>query len=55
MLCPALSPNRNPIENLWDQIQRKMDNEQPKPITVTELRVWASIPMVLLIRMRKVR
>jgi hypothetical protein len=29
MNWPALSPVLNPIEHLWDEIQRRLNEEQP--------------------------
>lgn len=46
---PPYSADLNPIEHLWDEIQRKLNEEQPYPSTSAELgaafsRVWANIP-----------
>jgi transposase len=53
---PALSPDLNPIEHLWDEIQRRLNEEQPSPTTAAELsvsfqRVWAGIPIAFLNRL----
>ena len=50
MNWPALTPDLNPIEHLWDEIQRWLNEEQPSPTTAAELsvafqRVWARIPI----------
>ena len=52
----ALSPDLNPIEHLWDEIQRRLNEEQPSPTTAAELsiafqRVWALIPMAFINRL----
>jgi transposase len=39
MNWPALSPDLNPIEHLWDEIQRQLNEEQPSPTTAAELSV----------------
>jgi hypothetical protein len=51
-----LSPDLNPIEHLWDEIQRRLNEEQPSPTTAAELsvsfqRVWAGIPIAFLNRL----
>ena len=56
MNWPALSPDLNPIEHLWDHIQLKLNEEQPRPTTAAELslayqRVWARIPMAFVNRL----
>ena len=53
---PALSPDLNPIEHLWDHIQLKLNQQQPRPTTAAELsmayqRVWATIPMAFINRL----
>ena len=53
---PALSPYLNPIEHLWDKIQRRLNEEQPSPTTAAELsvafqRVSAFIPMAFINRL----
>jgi hypothetical protein len=58
MNWPALNPDLNPIEHLWDEIQRRLNEEQPSPTTAAELSVafqtvWAHIPIVLINRLKK--
>ena len=50
MSWPALSLDLNPIDNIWDGIQRKLNEVRPRPITAADLsvaflRIWAAIPM----------
>lgn len=40
MPWPALSPVLNPIEHLWDEFQRYINNVQPRSITADELAVF---------------
>ena len=47
---PALSPDFNLIEHLWDEIQTKPNAVRPRPITAADqsvavFRIWAAIPM----------
>jgi hypothetical protein len=56
MNWPALSPDLNPIVHLWDEIQRRLNEEQPSPTNAAELsvvfqRVWALIPMAFINRL----
>ena len=56
MNWPALSPDLNPIEHMWDEIQRRLNEEQPSPTTAAELsvafqRVWARIPIAFINRL----
>ncbi len=44
---PAISPDLNPIENLWSIVKRKMRNKRPKnadELKATVKETWASIP-----------
>ena len=34
---PALSPDMNPLENLWDAVQRVLDAHQPPVTTLQQL------------------
>ena len=50
MNWPALTPDLNPIEHLWDDIQRRLNEEQLNTTTASELsvafqRVWTRIPI----------
>ena len=56
MNWPALSPDLNPIEHLWDEIQRRLNEEQPSPTTAAERsvvfqKVWSLIPMAFINRL----
>lgn len=47
---PAYSPDMNPIENLWAEVTRGLNNLEHQPTNVDELRqaiidVWAAIPV----------
>jgi transposase len=56
MNWPALSSDLNPIEHLWDEIQRRLNKEHPCPPTAAERsvafrRVWARIPIAFINRL----
>jgi len=53
---PALSPDLNPIEHLWDEIQRRLNEVRPRPTTAAVLaqayhRVWTQVPMAFINRL----
>ena len=53
---PALSPDLNLIEHLWDEIQRRLNDIRPRPITAAELaaafqRVWDTVLMAFINRL----
>ena len=46
---PAISPDLNPIEHVWDQMKRKLRSLHPPPRTLPQLRaalvnIWTNIP-----------
>ncbi|GIY17376.1 hypothetical protein CDAR_1601 [Caerostris darwini] len=41
MIWPPRSPDMNPIENLWDIIERSVRAQNPAPSTLSQL--WTSI------------
>jgi transposase len=50
MEWPAVSPDMNPIENLWSEITRTMDASANQPTNLAELRqavidVWQAMPL----------
>lgn len=56
MQWPALSPDLNPIEHLWDEIQRRINDVIPRPNTAdllrqAFLRVWFQVPMAFINRL----
>ncbi|GFU96419.1 transposable element Tc3 transposase [Trichonephila clavipes] len=48
MVWPAYSPDLNPIENLWDPLDRAVSSRFPPPVTLVELKTalqeeWRSL------------
>ncbi|GFV55082.1 transposable element Tcb2 transposase [Trichonephila clavipes] len=53
MECPACSPDRNPIEHVWDALGRRVAGRQPPPQTLQELEralleEWDRIPQLVI-------
>ncbi len=53
---PALSPDLNPIENLWDQLSRRVEGHNPAPQNLSDLRValqeeWDAMPQQIISRL----
>jgi transposase len=49
----VLSPDLNTIEHLWEEVQRRLSNFQPRPTAADELaasflRVWDDIPLTFI-------
>jgi transposase len=48
---PPYSPDFNPIENLWDELERRVKKHQPKNITELEhllIQEWNKIELLVL-------
>lgn len=46
LVWPSFSPDMNPIEHLWDEIERRMKKEQPKnenELKESLTRVWKGV------------
>ncbi len=56
MEWPALSPDLNPIENLWDQLSRRVEGCNPAPQNLSDLRAalqeeWDAMPQQIISRL----
>ncbi|XP_071114825.1 uncharacterized protein [Haliotis cracherodii] len=43
MQWPAHSPDLNPVEHLWDEIQRRLNDVRPRPTTAAELQAFLGV------------
>jgi hypothetical protein len=46
---PAVSPDRSPIEHVWDEMERRLRHLPNQPVTLAEMglaliRIWNNIP-----------
>ncbi len=53
---PALPPDLNPIENLWDQLSRRVEGRNPAPQNLSDLRAalqeeWDAMPQQTISRL----
>lgn len=56
MRWPAMSPDLNPVEHFWDQLQRDINRLRPRPATAAELQqaivqAWRNIPQAAVNRL----